>query len=92
MQKSRYHIQCWGRVQGMGLRSHIQRKAHELHLKGYVKNKADGSVIIEAEGPESKIIALINHLKSNPGYIKINRLEIDKQVTKNEFDSFDIHY
>ena len=39
-----------GRVQGVGFRFSTVREAEELGIKGFVENRMDGSVYIEAEG------------------------------------------
>ncbi|PKP49853.1 MAG: hypothetical protein CVT92_14890 [Bacteroidetes bacterium HGW-Bacteroidetes-1] len=42
-------IQIFGRVQGVGFRYYTVHKAMELGVYGFVQNKGDGSVYIEAE-------------------------------------------
>jgi acylphosphatase len=44
-----------GKVQGVFFRDYTSRKANELGIKGFVKNRIDGSVYIEAEG-DKKIL------------------------------------
>ncbi len=44
-----------GRVQGVFFRASTQREARRLGLTGWVKNRADGSVEIVAEGEEIAI-------------------------------------
>ena len=39
-----------GVVQGVGYRASCRRRAEELRLSGWVRNRADGSVEVEAEG------------------------------------------
>ena len=48
-----------GRVQGVWFRAHTERKARELGLVGWVRNLPDGTVEIEAEGPEEAVAALV---------------------------------
>lgn len=48
-----------GLVQGVGFRMFIERAARELRLAGWVKNLPDGTVEIEAEGPDAVIEELI---------------------------------
>lgn len=43
-----------GRVQGVGYRAWMSRTAHNLGLKGFVRNEDDGTVYAEATGsPEA---------------------------------------
>lgn len=70
----RQHFRFSGMVQGVGFRSTAQFAARGLGLSGWVKNKADGSVELEAQGPEGKIAALIKQLKTDC-FINIDSIE-----------------
>ena len=39
-----------GRVQGVGFRWFVEREAHILQIAGWVRNNADGSVEVLAQG------------------------------------------
>lgn len=43
-------IDLFGRVQGVGFRQFVKKQADLLHIKGYVRNRSDGSVLIIAQG------------------------------------------
>jgi acylphosphatase len=47
-----------GRVQGVGYRAACHRQATELGLGGWVRNRSDGSVEVEAEGPPRRLAEL----------------------------------
>ena len=49
-----------GKVQGVGYRFSVKRKADSLGIRGYVKNLHDGSVFATAQG---NISALNNFIK-----------------------------
>ena len=53
-----------GKVQNVGFRLETHQMGKRLGLKGWVKNKEDGTVEAEAQGEEEKIKFLIDHLKS----------------------------
>ena len=42
-------------LQGVGYRASCSRRANELDLGGWVRNLADGSVEVEAEGPAQRL-------------------------------------
>jgi acylphosphatase len=44
------HIEVSGRVQGVGFRWFVARKARQLQLAGWVKNRPDGCVEVAAAG------------------------------------------
>ncbi len=52
MRSLRFQIR--GTVQGVGFRPWVYRLAHQLDLKGFVRNTSQG-VCIEIEGPKTKV-------------------------------------
>jgi len=51
-----FRIKVSGKVQGVFFRASTKEKAIELGISGWVRNEPDGSVLIEAEGNETKMI------------------------------------
>jgi acylphosphatase len=45
-----FEIKITGRVQGVGFRYFVQRRAAEFNIVGWVKNERDGSVLVMAQG------------------------------------------
>ena len=52
-----------GRVQGVSFRYYTQREAARLGLRGWVRNEADGSVRVLAEGSEESLKELLRFLQ-----------------------------
>jgi len=50
--------------------------ARALGLRGWVKNMPDGSVELEAEGPEEKISQLVIWLNQGPQYARVEKVEV----------------
>ena len=50
-----------GKVQGVGYRYFIKKKAESLGILGYVINKKDGSVFIAAQGDKKDLDNLIEY-------------------------------
>lgn len=59
-------IQIIGKVQGVFFRDYTRRKAEELQLAGWVKNRPDGSVeaLVSGEGGQVKKMVEWFHLGS----------------------------
>jgi len=55
-----------GHVQGVGFRYFCYTRATQLSLTGWVRNRADGTVALLAEGDRASIEMLIDELKSGP--------------------------
>jgi len=60
------HAVVSGSVQGVGFRYWTARKADGLELAGYARNLFDGTVEVEAEGPEVAVDALMELLWAGP--------------------------
>ncbi len=60
-----------GRVQGVGFRYFVVRRASELGLRGWTRNLYDGSVEVAAAGPEPALDALENAISSGPPHARV---------------------
>ena len=61
----RRHFILSGRVQGVGFRWRASQIGEMLGLTGWVRNLEDGSVEMEAEGPEEDIDRLLQMLQND---------------------------
>ena len=57
----------FGKVQGVFLRHHIKQYADEMHLTGGVRNLADGSVALIAQGDVDVLHAFLERILQKPG-------------------------
>jgi acylphosphatase len=55
-----------GRVQGVGYRIWAERTAASLGIRGWVRNRADGSVELQAIGDDQAIVTLIEACRVGP--------------------------
>ena len=60
------HFLITGRVQGVGFRFYMQRKARELGVAGWVRNRRDGSVEAMVEGDAGAIEAMTSWARRGP--------------------------
>lgn len=82
-------LKVYGRVQGVGFRYYTQQKAQQLNVSGYVRNRPDGSVYIEAEGEADKLEVFINWCDGGPSWARVSKLEKQEIPLINE-DEFKI--
>ena len=64
-----------GRVQGVGFRYFVERAARELACRGYVRNRADGTVEVFAAGSLSKLNQLGGKLRQGPPLARVDHVE-----------------
>ena len=76
-QAQRLHATVRGRVQGVGFREFTRRHAAALGLAGWVRNRPDGSVELEAEGPRTALDELVRHLRIGPRLSGVDAVEVN---------------
>ena len=53
------HVIVEGRVQGVGFRAYVEHEAKERGLRGWVRNRSDGSVEAVFSGEEEDVQSMI---------------------------------
>lgn len=66
-----------GRVQGVGYRDAVRRRALELGLSGWVRNEDDGSVHVHAEGAAGAVEELTAFLGEGPAGAEVTEVEVE---------------
>jgi acylphosphatase len=64
-----------GEVQGVGYRFFAQRAAARHQIQGHVKNCADGSVEVVAEGSAGDVEEFKNDLVTGPQWSRVGQVE-----------------
>ena len=80
-----------GRVQGVGFRYFIARRASELDLTGYAKNLFSGDVEIVAEGRKEYLEAFVKKAKEGPRNSKVDSCKVEWLDFKKKYDNFEIY-
>ena len=62
-----------GRVQGVGFRGFVKRRASELALAGWVRNRPDGSVESEASGEPVALQRFVEALRAGPSHARVEQ-------------------
>ncbi|HEX2864213.1 MAG TPA: acylphosphatase [Deinococcales bacterium] len=65
-----------GKVQMVGYRRFVQRRANDLHLNGFVENLADGRVEVVAEGDQKDLDRLRLWLRQGPVHADVRDVEV----------------
>ena len=89
MKELRIIINVSGFVQGVFYRYTTRKLARKLGLTGYVKNMPDGSVQIEAEGPEDKLNEILKFSKNGPKNARVEHVNHEFLPPKYKYQGFD---
>jgi acylphosphatase len=66
-----------GTVQGVGFRDATRRRARRVGALGWVRNAADGSVLVHAEGPAAAVEELLAFLREGPRGARVEDVEVE---------------
>ncbi|MFP4024421.1 MAG: acylphosphatase [Thiohalospira sp.] len=78
-----YMIYIYGKVQGVGFRYSALKKANELDIKGFVHNKPDGSVYIEAEGKVEILEEFLVWCQQGPTWARVDDVKYEEIALSN---------
>ena len=84
------HIIISGKVQGVGFRYWLRKKANQKNIYGWVRNKVSGEVEAIFIGDEAKINDLIKLCKKGPSSSKVTKIMIQNYQEEYFNKSFDI--
>jgi acylphosphatase len=88
-----FSVNFVGRVQGIGFRFLTMRKANSMGLTGWVKNAYQRD-LVEAvfQGEEKKVNELIEYLKSNPFFVRVDNVSLYEIKNSEKFSDFQVKY
>lgn len=89
---SRLNVRVTGIVQGVGYRYHVARRAHDSGLQGWVKNRADGSVEVEAIGPRGLLEDLLSFVRVGPAGAHVKGVQVQWYEDEPAYEGFDIRF
>jgi acylphosphatase len=84
-----FHIHVYGRVQHKGFRFLAMQKAYQHEIRGYIQNRKDGSIYIEAEGKEENLMKFLEWCNKGPIGSTVEEVVSDEGEILN-YTSFDI--
>ncbi|MBM3115453.1 acylphosphatase [Jeongeupia naejangsanensis] len=69
-------LRVHGRVQGVGFRFYTVREALARNLTGWVRNRTDGTVEIQAQGRAAEIDDFLLWVHRGPDSARVDRLDV----------------
>ena len=88
MMKKRLHLIVQGRVHGVCYRMYTCQEAVRLGLTGWVRNKADGTVEVVAEGEDNMLADLAAWCRCGPPHARVSGVIQKYSDATGEFDEF----
>jgi acylphosphatase len=76
MSRRRIHVVVQGRVQGVFFRKATVEAAGRLGVTGWVRNRTDGGVELEAEGTEEAVEALLAFCRRGPEAARVEEVVV----------------
>lgn len=92
MENTRKHLIIEGRVQGVWFRESTRRQAVLCGVRGWVKNRREGTVEALLEGPEEAVLKLVAWCGRGPSAANVTGIHETDEPWRGEFDSFDVVY
>ncbi|MCW8796085.1 MAG: acylphosphatase [Chlorobium sp.] len=80
----------YGLVQGVGFRMFVERRASQTGLKGTVRNMPNGTVEIDAQGPEGLVNELLKTVRTGPPASKVSAMDVALQPPDHTMKGFRI--
>lgn len=71
------HLDVSGRVQGVGFRFYMQRKARELGVTGWVRNRRDGRVEAVVQGEPDAVELMTAWTRRGPPSAAVSDVKIE---------------
>ena len=84
------HLTVTGYVQGVCFRYYTNKKANDLGLTGYVRNKGSNKVEVVAEGKEEPLKELVEFCKQGPSSAVVTDIKINYTEASNNYHKFKI--
>lgn len=86
------NIRVHGRVQGVGFRYFTHRQASEHSIKGWVRNRKDGTVEICAQGSDNALQQFLQLVEKGPACAGVSHLDVDEVKNPEAFKDFRVTF
>ena len=80
----RVRVIVTGRVQGVWFRDSCREEARALGVRGFVRNRADGAVEAELEGPAPAVERMVEWCRHGPPRARVDAVDTERIATVGE--------
>lgn len=78
MERARWRVRIYGKVQGVFFRKYALMTAQALRIGGFVRNEPDGSVLAEIEGPLESLEQFVQWAHRGSPAARVERVEVER--------------
>ena len=89
-QQRRLKAEILGDVQGVGFRYFAEAHARRLGLDGYVRNRHDGGVEVEAEGDAPALERFLDLLRQGPRMARVQDIRVSWMPFRGDLGPFGV--
>ncbi len=89
---ARLRAEVYGRVQGVGFRYFVRSHAQRLGVRGWVRNRRDGAVELEAEGPREALERLLALIRQGPPAARVERVDVSWGPYVGQYQRFEVKF
>ncbi|MCH8276335.1 MAG: acylphosphatase [Bacteroidetes bacterium] len=90
VERARLTVRVSGTVQGVGFRYFVRRVVSRLSVTGWVRNDADGTVALVAEGSVEELNELLEAVSQGPSAGEVEDVEVTWSSTFGTFEGFKV--
>ena len=90
--KRRLRLRIRGVVQGVSFRYFTRQEASRLGISGWVRNRSDGSVEVEAQGGENAIDVFTSWCHEGPSGAVVRSVSVEALEPTTEKGEFEIRF
>ncbi|RLI97127.1 MAG: acylphosphatase [Candidatus Aenigmatarchaeota archaeon] len=91
-EKTRAHVVITGRVQGVFFRSTLRSKAKLYEIRGWTRNRQDGSVEALFEGDPDRVQKMITFCWEGPPGAEVDNVDVEYKKPRMDLTGFEIKH
>jgi acylphosphatase len=89
-ENQRFHALILGFVQGVNFRYYTTQTARRIGVTGWVRNRADSTVEVVAEGTRPQLDELLEFLSHGPPSARVDQVQTKWEDPTGEYTNFEV--